>query len=635
MKKFGEKAALYVVLLILLAATVRFGANSSNSMVMNYVFLAGMGVLVLVMDFGGLRRIGMMADDLRSIIDKIKGSKTVQQFINDMQDVNMSSDPDEAAARNRLYLESMEQMDFRQPSANQDWHRLLKDWKASDGLGCDVENYLFEDEMLEYSNYNICMQIPGILTALGILGTFLGLVIGLHSFDFSNADQMTSSVEALVSGLNVAFYTSIYGVSLSIVYNFILRRRTTELSQELNLFYDVFHVALKPVSQSDLADRFCDYQKQQNELLDEVRRLLNERFGERLAGQMADTLTPVFDRINQSLDHIILDFHKEQADSLEKIVDAFVRQMSGALTGHVNVLGESVDRLSNAQTEMSAELQQLIRQIKQTGTDTSKINKQAGEILRQLNGYVPQLEDTARKSAEIIEQMGHWSESIQTMSATQSEILKTLSEHESNLDATCAKINANQEVLNSRLVDFTEAAKILAEREQDPLQFNDLKELLTAHMFSMQQLEKDNAQRMEDIWKEMAAEETRQQEQAYQKNLQQKSQEMKQQEDAYAAIMKQMQDMLAAQQNILKAQQDIAYLNGRIAGILSGKSKGESIKLPSGLERSSEEQWWKEQSEKMDAWMESQAAFQRKLLELEARRSRSVWSRIRDFFAAR
>ena len=81
--------------------------------------------------------------------------------------------------------------------------RLQESWKSSDGMDCDVEDYIFESELLESCNYNVCTQVSGILTALGILGTFLGLVLGLRSFDFSNADQMTSSVEALVGFLYI------------------------------------------------------------------------------------------------------------------------------------------------------------------------------------------------------------------------------------------------------------------------------------------------------------------------------------------------------------------------------------------------------------------------------------------------
>ena len=275
--------------------------------------------------------------------------------------------------------------------------------------------------------------MAGILTALGILGTFLGLVLGLRSFDFSNADQMTSSVEALVGGLNVAFYTSIYGVTLSILYNIIFRRITTGLTQELNHFYDAFNSALEPVSQKAMAERMDSRQAENNALMQEIKELLDVRLGERLGYQMSETLTPVFDRIIQSLDSMMLDFHKEQANSLEKIVDAFVDRMGGALNSHVKALGESVDELSQAQKTMSVELQRLIKQIVKTSKDTSQINEHAGIILEQLSGYIPLLTQTSQDSAKVIENMTQWSEDVQKMTDTQQKVMKEMAVEQNDL----------------------------------------------------------------------------------------------------------------------------------------------------------------------------------------------------------
>ena len=63
-------------------------------------------------------------------------------------------------------------------------------------------------------------MVPDIFTSIGILGTFLGLVWGLRDFQPTDYSAMTSSVAALVEGIKVAFLTSIYGISFSIVYTF-------------------------------------------------------------------------------------------------------------------------------------------------------------------------------------------------------------------------------------------------------------------------------------------------------------------------------------------------------------------------------------------------------------------------------
>ena len=265
---------------------------------------------------------------------------------------------------------------------------------------------------------------------------------------------------------------------------------------------------------------------------------------------------------------VMLDFHKEQANSLEKIVDAFVDRMGGALNSHVKALGESVDELSQAQKTMSVELQRLIKQIVKTSKDTSQINEHAGIILEQLSGYIPILTQTSQDSAKVIENMTQWSEDVQKMTDTQqkvmkemaveqNELLKTMAEHEAHLDQTCEQINLNQQQLSDSLTEFTKAAQIIAEREEDPLQLDGIKDMLSGYMTTMQKLQQESAQNIENI---------------------------------------------------------------QSAG--AGK-----IQLPSKGLQQDEEKWSKVLNEKMDAWIREQKAFQERLLQLEEERSQPFWSR--------
>ena len=605
MKKLGNKNILYAVWIILCAATAFLG-GFGHSMLINYAFLAVMGLLILIVDRHGLSKICRITKDLKGITETFSEAEA------------------QGTQGNEAYLSLMESMHFTYPETEGDWMRLQESWKSSDGMDCDVEDYIFESELLESCNYNVCTQVAGILTALGILGTFLGLVLGLRSFDFSNADQMTSSVEALVGGLNVAFYTSIYGVTLSILYNIIFRRITTGLTQELNHFYDAFNSALEPVSQKAMVERMDSRQAENNALMQDIKALLDERLGERLGHQMAETLTPVFDRIIQSLDSMMLDFHKEQANSLEKMVDAFVDRMGGALNSHVKALGESVDELSQAQKTMSVELQRLIKQIVKTSKDTSQINEHAGIILEQLSGYIPLLTQTSQDSAKVIENMVKWSEDIQKMTDTQhlamekmtveqNDLLKVMAEHEGNLDQTCEEISANQQQLSESLVQFTKAAETLAEREQDPMQFEDIKDMLSGYMTTMQQLQRESAQNIENIQSA---------------GIREMLTYVSAQTEANAKESQAVQQKLTEElQKLAKTQEDIVFLNAKIANTLSSLTGTGKIQLPSKGLQQDEEKWSKVLNEKMDAWIREQKAFQERLLQLEEERSQPFWSR--------
>lgn len=159
---------------------------------------------------------------------------------------------------------------------------------------------------------------------------------------------------------------------------------------------------------------------------------------------------------------------------------------------------------------MSVELQRLIKQIVKTSKDTSQINEHAGIILEQLSGYIPLLTQTSQDSAKVIENMTQWSEDVQKMTDTQqkvmkemaveqNDLLKTMAEHEAHLDQTCEQINLNQQQLSDSLTEFTKAAQIIAEREEDPLQLDGIKDMLSGYMTTMQKLQQESAQNIENI----------------------------------------------------------------------------------------------------------------------------------------
>ena len=57
--------------------------------------------------------------------------------------------------------------------------------------------------------------IPNVYTTIGVLGTFVGIYFGLRDFD---VDNITTSIPILLEGLKTAFTTSIWGISLSLIF---------------------------------------------------------------------------------------------------------------------------------------------------------------------------------------------------------------------------------------------------------------------------------------------------------------------------------------------------------------------------------------------------------------------------------
>ena len=73
----------------------------------------------------------------------------------------------------------------------------------------------------------ISEQIPGVMTGLGILGTFIGLTLGLSRFSLGSdidTSLMQTSISGLLEGIKTAFITSIFGVVYSLLFNFFYKK---------------------------------------------------------------------------------------------------------------------------------------------------------------------------------------------------------------------------------------------------------------------------------------------------------------------------------------------------------------------------------------------------------------------------
>ena len=79
------------------------------------------------------------------------------------------------------------------------------------------------------------------MTGLGILGTFVGLVLGVGGFDTSTTDAVMVSITHLLGGMSTAFLTSIVGVLLSLAFSHIYKKYVDSTNQSLEDFVTAFH----------------------------------------------------------------------------------------------------------------------------------------------------------------------------------------------------------------------------------------------------------------------------------------------------------------------------------------------------------------------------------------------------------
>ena len=116
----------------------------------------------------------------------------------------------------------------------------------------DIEDTFNEETLAIHSWRGVALQIAGVMTGLGLLGTFLGLVTGISTVEFSSAEATMESIETLLRGIGTAFYTSIVGVILSILFNIAYRLVWNIMLREMNLFIEQFHTYIQPTADEQI-----------------------------------------------------------------------------------------------------------------------------------------------------------------------------------------------------------------------------------------------------------------------------------------------------------------------------------------------------------------------------------------------
>ena len=193
--------------------------------------------------------------------------------------------------------------------------------------------------------------LPTILSSLGILGTFMGIAIGLYSFDVNNIDK---SVPTLLEGLKLAFVSSIAGIIFTIIKKFELSReeKIEEIEDEEDFLDESGRENVIPILKEMLARN--DY----SEKLDELNLKLSGKDDKSMADLLGDILSEMnqlklqADSQNQNtpqnLEGQIQELLSSNKEKLSSIIDNYnFPPSSGEINFSVEDINESISKIES------------------------------------------------------------------------------------------------------------------------------------------------------------------------------------------------------------------------------------------------------------------------------------------------
>ncbi len=187
----------------------------------------------------------------------------------------------------------------------------------------DIGDYIGEYEINNYTHRRLAEMIPDILTSLGILGTFVGLVLGLRNFNPTSYEAMSTSVDSLIDGIKVAFVTSIYGISLSLAFSYWLRGALTGVSESLDRFLDAYYTTAVTPTDATAMNHIIANQSTQTRVLMQMQKDLAEQVSQTLS----NNIRPMVEHLDETMDSFSATVTLQQGQLLENISQRIARTM--------------------------------------------------------------------------------------------------------------------------------------------------------------------------------------------------------------------------------------------------------------------------------------------------------------------
>lgn len=277
-------------------------------------------------------------------------------------------------------------------SLRNEWQEFLLNAGQLDlrGIPCDTSEYINEETVIDKPGHaQLGELIPGLLTSLGILGTFMGLMQGLTSIDFATAEGTMQSIPLLLSGMRFAFATSVAGIACSLVFNMLNRMVIGRATRAMDNFEDTFYELAMPRPLQPDVQMLCQKQDEEARML-RVAESISNHISASLEMAVARAMTP----LTQSLDNFIKGATQEQVEGIRRISGQFIQQMNTSLHGQLNTLGDTMNAVTSGQLQTQENLQSTIDTARALSNDAALIQQASSTIANQMQELASDMKAT-------------------------------------------------------------------------------------------------------------------------------------------------------------------------------------------------------------------------------------------------
>jgi methyl-accepting chemotaxis protein len=292
-----------------------------------------------------------------------------------------------------------------------------------------VEPFFGYDIMHYHMGYRSLMDVgAGISVSIGVLGTFIGLSMGLSNLEIGNTEALRTGIGGLLSGMKVAFYTSVWGVLLSLIWTLIDRLVSGQLDRNIDWHSEKMDYLLSTDDEELFLNRLEKVTRSQS---DHLKTLLTDAL-EKVMQPVVMTIRESNGNVSQAFTQLHDQFSRlqsgveNQSKLLENqleltksnshdISDRLVKQITGGTQESISEFSSLIKDSQTLQTQMVQTINQVVDNFASTQTSQSNTLERTERLFETFEHMTTELNQMRSSYAEASNFMGDLSTTFQNI----------------------------------------------------------------------------------------------------------------------------------------------------------------------------------------------------------------------------
>ncbi len=293
----------------------------------------------------------------------------------------------------------------------------------------NVKPFFGYDIMHHHMGYRSLMDVvAGISVSIGVLGTFLGLSMGLSDLQIGDTESLRSGIGGLLNGMKVAFYTSVWGVTLSLAWTMFDRMISARLDRNIDWHSEKMDYLLSTDDEELFLNRLEKITRSQS---DHLKTLLTDAL-EKVMQPMIMTIKESNGNVRHAFAQLNDQFSKLQSgvenqskllesqleltkNSSHDISERLVEQITGDTQESISGFSSLIQDSQNLQTQMVQTIHQVVDNFTSTQNSQSLTLERTERLFETFEQMTAEMNEMRSSYAEASNFLGDLSGVFQNM----------------------------------------------------------------------------------------------------------------------------------------------------------------------------------------------------------------------------